>query len=911
METVRSPHSPLRRSQQFEQSKAGKGTTYSDRGTGTYDSHERPRTIHNQNMGDVTVIRSPSKLHDSPVKKRHFYSPSKKPLPSITCDIEEELYLPPSTIRHQHQRQRLVSALPTITSLNLTRGRRGRIPFSLSPYTQQQQSTLSCCIKRVTPSLRPQRRTLWIVGCITAMGLSTLLLYTFSMVQSSIIVTDDISYNLPPSKVDHEKTRHLIISTETNVVLGTKSSTNLHMKPISDLTDQHEKSAVVPAPQSTLDDTTDGKSNDQETKSGVNHTTSTATMVHRSNTVTRTTSATHQNSAFAYVYLLGGYDPENSTSYLPYLYNIYISTYVQRQEGSKQDVIVFVQISYQSSRDSMLETEIQTLSELGIQVRYIPKQKEQSMNRFKKYEKFRILTLTEYERVLYMDADLMVRGSLDYLFHASVDGTLKSNVIFAGRRAPADSSIFMVSPVKKDYDRIQAIMLENEKRGPWDTELGWGRFPGENDEHELLGGRKRRGWTFPGASDDVGLLYHWVKHEKKTVSIILRNTVQNWVTDTDGNLTLEATLKLTETDQHIFNAVSRECWVGTLDHKPCRAPYSDYFHFTGNSKPWLSALQPSTEGVDDNAPAIFWFHMLSIVNHKFQLGIDFRAWNITQPQVDGLEEVNLSMAAFDAIRETFVSPYTKYVANPAVPARFAYAYVIGGCNEAGAYRNYIYDIIISTFIQREEGSTADVVVLIQMAYLSAYETLPDQDRKLLERMDVKIQYIPKAEDESFYRIMLDKFLILTLTRYERVLFMDGDVLARGSLDYIFELSVQGVLKKNLVMAGQKEPANGGFFMLAPRLGGHDRIMAIIADKESRGVQTPYPHWDESIGWGHVIEEDDYYELLSGKRRQAWDFYGAFADQGKFRTNCLGTPQYDFLKLLAYHFIRFTVPLGKI
>ena len=233
----------------------------------------------------------------------------------------------------------------------------------------------------------------------------------------------------------------------------------------------------------------------------------------------------------------------------------------------------------------------------------------------------------------------------------------------------------------------------------------------------------------------------------------------------------------------------------------------------------------------------------------------------------------------------YLSPYTVYHKNQTHPSKFAYAYVISGCNEDAAHRNYLYDISISTYVQREAGSTADVIVFIQMAFKSDLESLPDQDRLLMEAMNIQIQYIPKAEDESFYRTMLDKFLILGLTQYDRILFMDGDVMTRGSLDYLFDLSMKGVLKKNVVTAGKTEPANGGFFMLTPSKGASERVMAIILDKEKRGSDLPYPHWDEEIGWGHTFGENDFAEFVNGKKKDKWDFYGAFADQGK-RTHSL-------------------------
>jgi hypothetical protein len=228
---------------------------------------------------------------------------------------------------------------------------------------------------------------------------------------------------------------------------------------------------------------------------------------------------------------------------------------------------------------------------------------------------------------------------------------------------------------------------------------------------------------------------------------------------------------------------------------------------------------------------------------------------------------------------TLLSPYTLYHENQTHASKYAYAYVISGCNEDAAHRNYLYDISISTYVQREAGSTADVIVFIQMAFKSELQVLPEQDRVLMEAMNIQIRYIPKAEDESFYRTMLDKFLILGLTQYNRVLFMDGDVMTRGSLDYLFHLSVKGVLKKNIVTAGKTEPANGGFFMLTPSERARDRVMAIIFDKEKRGSNLPYPHWDEEIGWGHTFGENDFAEFVNGKKKDKWNFYGAFADQG--------------------------------
>jgi hypothetical protein len=87
-------------------------------------------------------------------------------------------------------------------------------------------------------------------------------------------------------------------------------------------------------------------------------------------------------------------------------------------------------------------------------------------------------------------------------------------------------------------------------------------------------------------------------------------------------------------------------------------------------------------------------------------------------------------------------------------AKYAYAFVLGGCNpdeEFPAYRYFIYNILVSARVLREAGSQADVVAFFQISYKSTFDRLPPEDVRLLEAMNVRIKYIPKSAQESFYR----------------------------------------------------------------------------------------------------------------------------------------------------------------
>ena len=220
-------------------------------------------------------------------------------------------------------------------------------------------------------------------------------------------------------------------------------------------------------------------------------------------------------------------------------------------------------------------------------------------------------------------------------------------------------------------------------------------------------------------------------------------------------------------------------------------------------------------------------------------------------------------------------------------SKYAYSYVIGGCDPNNpSYRGFLYNVLVSTRLLRDMGSTNDVVIFVQLTYsYTGGTTLPDVDVKALQGLNVQIYYIPPSPYESFYETVMNKFRVLQLTQYRRVILMDGDVMPVANLDYLFELSDDNAygpgnstLKPNLVVAGPYEPANAGFFMLAPEEGDYEHLCQIIERREERAKRLPDTLFDEHEGWGHIIEAPD--EWVSRKNRgMNWTFHFAFSDQG--------------------------------
>ena len=113
--------------------------------------------------------------------------------------------------------------------------------------------------------------------------------------------------------------------------------------------------------------------------------------------------------------------------------------------------------------------------------------------------------------------------------------------------------------------------------------------------------------------------------------------------------------------------------------------------------------------------------------------------------------------------------------------------------------------------------------------------------------------------------MLEKFRLLNLTDYSRVMYLDYDVMPTCNLDYLFDLSdplseSSGLvssavdsttnkmirLKENVIVAYKNEPSSGGIFILKPNATDYNHIRRIIYEKEVRSLEQPYPHWDPTF-----------------------------------------------------------------
>jgi hypothetical protein len=391
-----------------------------------------------------------------------------------------------------------------------------------------------------------------------------------------------------------------------------------------------------------------------------------------------------------------------------------------------------------------------------------------------------------------------------------------------------------------------------------------------------------------GAFADQGLLYHWVKYHKKSYTHVFPTHLEDWGPDENGSLTM---LNIRENRlpsclPSIYNNMIKKgkAWwlVGS-------APYRDFVHFTSTSKPWLASIgRPLLEEEDlsmepASKSAVHWVQIFGKVMKKLNMTLTFQ--DILQ---NGSAPLGITPTLRQSVEHrTFFDDTGKRQSKvpmpvqPALPqasvlksnGKFAYAFLITGYIDNAMYRGYIYNILVSAHILQESASTADIFVMVRTHPKSNLSSLPTQTVSLLSKIGVQIRDLPVESSSDLYPAMLAKFFILDYSEYDRVMFLNADVMPLCNLDYVFHLSMAGKIRENVVLTWNHEPASGGFFMLKP--GGKDELDEIVRKHRRFLESRPGKGFDPIVGWGHTIQPPDAWRALAGTKETLWKMHGEY------------------------------------
>eukprot|EP00522_Entomoneis_paludosa_P006473 CAMPEP_0172453562 /NCGR_PEP_ID=MMETSP1065-20121228/10821_1 /TAXON_ID=265537 /ORGANISM="Amphiprora paludosa, Strain CCMP125" /LENGTH=517 /DNA_ID=CAMNT_0013205745 /DNA_START=29 /DNA_END=1582 /DNA_ORIENTATION=- len=354
-------------------------------------------------------------------------------------------------------------------------------------------------------------------------------------------------------------------------------------------------------------------------------------------------------SAYAYAFVIGGCKPEEKMpNHRGYVWNILISTKSLRDMGSTQDVVALFQISDTSPNSTLSDVDTRPLEALGVKIQYISKP-EQGFDDFygTQMRKFDILNLTQYRRVMFLDGDLTPLVNMDYLFELSdgPDAILKENVVVADPNCPSHGGFFMLETGADRYRELQDIIRVREEnfagenmldgKHMFDTVRGWGH-PFEPPDEWRAGNPQKHGnkWDYMFAYADPGLLHHYTKYSRKSVSMIYGprgEKVENWGSYENGTVRLENILHRPFTN---YSDIGKRVPCFQLKF------YCDFNHFTSTSKPWLHDPDPrphipwdeqKRQGIK-GGPSAFWWSTLRQLNDELLLGLNFTAGGWEKPE---------------------------------------------------------------------------------------------------------------------------------------------------------------------------------------------------------------------------------------------------------------------------------------
>lgn len=257
----------------------------------------------------------------------------------------------------------------------------------------------------------------------------------------------------------------------------------------------------------------------------------------------------------------------------------------------------------------------------------------------------------------------------------------------------------------------------------------------------------------------------------------------------------------------------------------------------------------------------------------------------------------------------------------------AYVWLIGGIDASTrAHEGLLWGVLVAARLLRSYGSSADFVLYARLSFASSVAeggvTLPPVDARLLRAAGIKTIMIdpPEGEEEdTFAGIVYEKFRPLSLLEYQRVMFLDSDIMPAVNLDYLFRLTEgpHPVLAKNFFYATRGEPCNTAIFIMTPEEGALDDLQSIIHRQHEEGSRMDYPHFDFGRGWGHNFREaNDTWEALH-KWGQMWRFHAG----KQLLISCLGIPQFSVLTLallaghsdqgLWYYYVKYHRMEGSI
>lgn len=390
-----------------------------------------------------------------------------------------------------------------------------------------------------------------------------------------------------------------------------------------------------------------------------------------------------QKLPLAYAFLFFGVDPNNIDSFGPYLANVLVATKLLRRFKSPYDIVVLIKMTFHTDGNNVDRKLPDFYEDLlvegyGVKLRYLPNEPDITGFTQRLFAKFYVFNLTEYDRVTFLDGDLIPFSNIDYLMELSYHGVLEPTVAYATGMEPANAGFFVFTPSADDFLVMHQKMSELAAEGEnhvFDEQVGWGHVIQPPDEWQTSWGTRGTNWTFLFASGDQGYLYYYAKYVKHRLTNIIGNKIITYgLIQGEHNNSIastriidkDATAAPNSSTSSMFVGITKEIEINSLVESPfasftqqpprqrhilpsncyrhsqstfCPPPYRDFVHFTGPGKPWKTSpphgfpYYNTSIGINDtvdtrmNADMSFWWGTLGeIFREQAEINKDWRMW---------------------------------------------------------------------------------------------------------------------------------------------------------------------------------------------------------------------------------------------------------------------------------------------
>ena len=138
-----------------------------------------------------------------------------------------------------------------------------------------------------------------------------------------------------------------------------------------------------------------------------------------------------------------------------------------------------------------------------------------------------------------------------------------------------------------------------------------------------------------------------------------------------------------------------------------------------------------------------------------------------------------------------------------------------------------------------------------------YVVIPSDKQEVLSeeecrKYDIKVLYVdripdlPNQADTSYWKDTLFKLTVFSLTQFEKIIFLDSDMIVLKNLDHLFEAPSCSAVAAGAVLHSDWKKPNSGLMVIRPSLEDYKSLIGCISKAYQRRKEQNLPFGDQDV-----------------------------------------------------------------